>query len=453
MMPPSIRIGAGQAFWGDDITVPRWQVEQGHLDYLIMDFLAELTMSILQKQKLRDPKLGFAADIVPIMQDTLPAAAANGTKIIANAGGVNPVACGRAVRTVAEHLGLGDWARIAVVVGDDLLPSLPAIAEQHALANHDTGAAFETIASRVVSANAYLGSTEIAAALDAGANIVLTGRCTDSALALGPLIHEFGWAADDWDRLAAGIVSAHLIECGAQATGGNHQAGWQNMVGLDRVGYPIVEVTPDGHIEFTKTPGSGGAVDRETALEQLLYEIGDPSAYLTPDVTVDWTSITMTDAGHDRVLVRVGSGRPPPETLKVSITYHDGYMTSLMFPYAAPDAVAKAHAAQDILAKKIARLGLQLDGYRADIFGCGAIHGPRTPVSAGEPVEVLLRVAARSPHRDAIERLAIEVAPMHFGPAGLAGYIGGGRGRVSQVLSHWSALVDRSVVRPDVIMI
>ena len=435
--------------------MPRWQVEHGHLDYLIMDFLAELTMSILQKQKLRDPGLGFATDIIPILRDTLPAAAARGTKIIANAGGVNPQACGRAVLRAAEELDLGDWVRVAVVVGDDLLDDLPSLAGGGALANIDTGARFESIASRVVSANAYLGSAQIVAALDAGATVVIVGRCTDSALALGPLMHEFRWAPDDWDLLAAGIVAGHLIECGAQATGGNHQAGWQHMPGLDRVGYPIVEVTPTGEIEFTKTPDSGGAVDRETTLEQLLYEIGDPSAYLTPDVSVDWRSITIDDTGDDRVLVHVHlAGAPPPDTLKVSITYEDGYMTSLMFPYAAPDAVAKAQAAQHILEKKIARLGIELDGFRADIFGCGAIHGQRLPPSAyPEPVEVILRVAARSMDRAAIERLAIEVAPMHFGPAGLAGYIGGGRGRVSQVLSHWPALVDRSAVRPRMAML
>src|SRR5271170_4975712 len=252
-MPASIRIGAGQAFWGDDITVPRWQVEAGRLDYLIMDFLAELTMSILQKQKLRDPNLGFATDIIPILRDTLPAAAARGTKIIANAGGVNPQACARAVLAAAAELDLGDWVRVAIVTGDDLLDDLPSLAGNGALANIDTGAPFESIASRVVSANAYLGSAQIAAALDAGATVVILGRCTDSALALGPLMHEFSWAPDDWDRLAAGIVAGHLIECGAQATGGNHQAGWQRMNGLDRVGYPIVEVTETGEIEFSKT--------------------------------------------------------------------------------------------------------------------------------------------------------------------------------------------------------
>ena len=376
-MAATIRIGVGQAFWGDDITVPKWQVEQGNLDYLIMDFLAELTMSILQKQKLRNPGLGFAADIVPILRDTLPAAAARGTKIIANAGGVNPEACGRAVRQVATELNLGDWVRVAVVTGDDLLGQLPSLARDGGLANIDTGAEFGSIASRVVSANAYLGSEPITAALDAGATVVITGRCTDSALALGPLRHEFGWSADDWHQLAAGIVAGHLIECGAQATGGNHQAGWQRMTGLDRVGYPIVEVSPAGEIEFTKTPGSGGAVDRETTIEQLLYEIGDPAAYVTPDVCVDWRQITIAEAGDDRVLVRVpAAGAPRPATLKVSVTYTDGYMTSLMFPYAAPAAVAKARAAQAIFEKKIARLGIDLDGFEPTLSAAARSWGP-----------------------------------------------------------------------------
>jgi hypothetical protein len=455
-MPDSVRVGVGQAFWGDDITVPRWQVESGSLDYLVMDFLAELTMSILQRQRARDPRRGYATDVIPILRDTLAAAVQHGTRLIMNAGGVNPHACGAAVSELVAQLGLKDHVRVAVVVGDDLLDRLDDVHTRNPLQNMDTDAPFEEIADRVTSANVYLGAAPIVEALSQGATVVITGRCTDTALTLGPLIHEFGWAATDYDLLAAGVVAGHMVECGAQATGGNHHAGWWKVPGLARVGYPIVEVFRDGRIEFSKTPSSGGLVDRETTIEQLIFEIEDPHRFLTPDVTVDWTSFVVREIGVGLVEIAGVRGCPPPESLKASITFHDGFMTSLLWTYAAPDAVAKARAAGAIIQAKIDRLGLTLDATRADVFGCGAIHGPgKVPAATGapEPQEVILRFAARSRDERSIRRLSMEVAPMHFGPASLAGYIGGGRGHVSEILAQWPALVDRGEVNPQVVVI
>jgi len=446
-----VRIGAGQAFWGDDITVPRWQVETGELDYLVMDFLAELTMSILQRQREGGPDRGYARDVLPILRDTLPVAVERGTKLVMNAGGVNPAACAHAVRALVDDLGLRDDVRVGVVLGDDVLDRIDDIHRRQPLDNLDTGAGFDEIADRVTSANVYLGSLPIKEALDGGANVVITGRCTDTALALGPLMHEHGWGTDDHDLLAAGIIAGHMLECGPQATGGNHGAGWKN-VRFDRIGYPITEVSEDGRIVLTKTPDSGGLIDRETVIEQLLFEIEDPRRFLTPDVTVDWTTLSVKETAADTVEIVGATGGPPPPSLKTSITYRDGWLTTLMWVYARPDAVAKAEKARELIAAKIARLGLTLEDTRADIFGCGAIHGGRRPAGAPppEPDEVILRFAARGSDERSLRRLALEVAPMHFGPAGLAGYIGGGRGHVSDILSHWPALVARDEVEPRV---
>lgn len=442
---PSIRIGCGQGFWGDDIEAPLGLLEQDNLDYLVMDFLAEITMSILQKQRAKDPSRGYASDVIGIIRKILPALIAKGTKVITNAGGVNPAECGRAILRVVDEMGFSGQIRVGVVSGDDLMPNIAAITAVQPLDNMDTGQPFADIADRLLSANAYLGAAPICQALSQGADIVICGRSTDTALVLGPLQYEFGWAADDWDRLAAGIVAGHLIECGAQVSGGNHQADWKSVPGLDQVGYPVVVVDESGTVTLTKPPGTGGRVSVRTAIEQLLYEIGDPRAILTPDVTVDWTSFTLRQVGPDEVQVTGVKGSPPPPTLKVSASYADGYSTVLYWPYAWPDTAAKARAAISKITRKVQTLGLDLDT-RADVFGLNAIHGRRLPAPDEDPGEVLVRFAARSHSREAIERLSIEIAPMLFGPPGQAGFIAGGRGRVSQIVSYWPALLSPDLV-------
>ena len=449
----SIRIGCGQGFWGDDVEAPMAMVEGDNLDYLVMDFLAEITMSILQKQHQKDPSRGYASDVVGIISRILPTLVAKGTKVVTNAGGVNPFECGRAILRVVDELGFSGQIKVGVVAGDDLMPNIEAITAAQPLDNMDSGRPFADIAGRLLSANAYLGADPIRQALDGGADIVICGRSTDTALVLGPLRHEFEWAADDWDRLAAGIVAGHLIECSGQVSGGNHQADWKSVPGLDQVGYPVVVVDEDGTIVLSKPPNTGGRVSVATATEQLLYEIGDPRAVLTPDVTVDWTSFTLTQTGPDEVRVNGVTGSPPPPTLKVSASYADGYGTVLYWPYAWPDTAAKARAAISKIEHKVKALGLDLDSTRADVFGLNAIHGRRLPPPAGDPGEVLVRFAARSDNRESIERLSIEMAPMLFGPPGQAGFIAGGRGRVSQIVSYWPALLDPEFVdvRVDVL--
>ncbi|HEX2781367.1 MAG TPA: acyclic terpene utilization AtuA family protein, partial [Gemmatimonadaceae bacterium] len=315
-----VRVAAGQGFWGDWLDAPRRQVEGGQVDYLMLDYLAEVTMSILQKQKERDPRMGYARDFIGAMDSVMPAVADRGVKVIANAGGVNPPACAEAVREVARSRGASGKVKIGVVTGDDLLPRLDELmAQGHAFANMDTGEPLGSVRDRVLSANAYIGSAPIVEALERGANVVVTGRSTDTALTMAPLRHEFKWQAGDWNRLAAGIIAGHIIECGAQCSGGNCLYDWRNIPDLADVGYPVVEASADGTFVVTKHPHTGGRVSVHTVAEQLVYEMGDPHSYITPDVVADFTSIRLEEAGPDRVRVHGITGRPATDKLKVSI--------------------------------------------------------------------------------------------------------------------------------------
>lgn len=444
----SVRIGCGASSWGDDVGEPRELLTRARLDYLIMDYLAEVTLSIMRRQMDRDPAKGFATDVVTVISDILPLLASQGTKVVTNAGGLNPLGCAAAIAKIVADAGLADKIRIAVVDGDDLMPRLADLAATVPFSNYDDGRPFPEVRDRVVSANAYLGARPIRAALDTGANIVITGRCVDVAMTLGPLMYEFDWADDDWNRIGAGVVAGHLLECGPQSTGGNHQ-GWKTVPGLEHVGYPIVEVSPDGAVVLTKAPGTGGIVNAMTATDQLLHEIFDPKVFLSPDAMVDWTSISLHEQGNDRVLVSGVQGAPPPTTLKVSMTYRDGFRTVLMWPYAWPDARLKAETAIRKIEHTVKRLGLRLDATRADIFGMGAIHGRRLQAAGlecPEPLEVFARFAARSSHRQDIQRLAAQQAPMHKGPPGLAGHLAGGRGDVTPIYTHWPTLIPANLV-------
>jgi hypothetical protein len=322
-MKPVVRIANASGYWGDDPDALVRQVTGGPIDYVTMDFLAEITMVILQRQRARDPRAGFAYDFVEQLERALPAIAERGTSVVVNAGGINPIGCADAIETLCKQAGVS--LPIGVVTGDDLLPQLDALEAAGARLDHMDGERrYEEIRGRVVAANAYVSARPVVAALRGGARIVVTGRTTDAALILAPLVHEFGWAWDDWDRLAAGIAAGHILECGAQATGGNF-TDWLRVPSMLDMGYPIAEAEPDGSFVVTKHPGTGGIVTVRTITEQLLYEIGDPRAYLTPDVTADFTALQLTQDGADRVRVGGARGTPPPATLKVSMVYRHGY--------------------------------------------------------------------------------------------------------------------------------
>ncbi len=452
-MKKLVRVAAGQGFWGDDLDAPRRQAEGGEIDYLMLDYLAEVTMSILQKQKERDPAMGYARDFVGAIESVLPAITDRGVRVIANAGGVNPPACAAAVMEMAKTRGAAGKLKIGVVTGDDLLPRIDElIAAGHELANMDTGAPLSTVRGEVIAANAYIGSEPILEALTQGANIVVTGRSTDTALTMAPLRYEFGWRADDWDKLASGIVAGHIIECGAQASGGNCLHDWRNIPDLANVGYPIAEVAPDGTFTITKHAGTGGRVSVPTVTEQLVYEMGDPVSYITPDVVADFTTIQLEQAGENRVRVQGIKGGPPTDKLKVSIAYRAGFKAVGTLVYSWPDAVDKARAAERILRERLDRLGLRFDHVLAELVGHSSTHGPLAG-GPGDVPEVQLRFGVRGPDRKAVERFTREIAPLVLnGPPSVTGFAGG-RPKVEEIVAYWPALIDKTQVTSKVQLI
>ncbi|MBC7925069.1 MAG: DUF1446 domain-containing protein [Bryobacteraceae bacterium] len=440
-----IRIANGQGFWGDWLEAPVRLIEGGPLDYLMLDYLAEVTMSILQKQRKSDPALGYARDFPPLIGRIARQIKDRGVRVLANAGGVNPIACAREVRRLAPDL------KVAVVLGDDIAGDLNSLLEAgHLLANMDTGEPLFSIRDKILSANAYIGAFPLAEALATGADVVISGRCADSALALAPMVHEFGWSAADINKLASGIVAGHIIECGAQCTGGNSQVDWQSIPDLANVGYPIVEAEPDGSFVVTKHAGTGGRVNSDVVKEQLLYEIGDPRQYITPDCIADFTSIRLQDAGPDRVRVSGVEGAPPTPTLKVSVSYLWGWKAVGTLVYSYPDAVAKARAADRIVRQRLSELGLTFDAMHTEYFGFNACHGPASTKEESGVPEVQLRIGVRGHDKPAIERFTRELIPLVLsGPPTGTGY-GEGRPAVREVVAFWPALVPREVIQTRV---
>jgi hypothetical protein len=442
-----VRVASGQGFWGDDLDAPVRQVEGGPIDYLMLDYLAEVTMSIMQKQRARDPEAGYARDFVPLMERMFRRCIESRIRVVTNAGGVNPQGCADALVQAGRSAGVAGRARVALVTGDDLLGRLDDLLDRgHELANMETGASLASIRDRVQSANAYIGAAPIVEALRQGADVVVTGRSTDTALTYGPLIHEFGWASDDHDRIAAGVVAGHINECGAQCSGGNCLIDWWTIPNMAAVGFPIIEMSQDGTFVVTKHPDSGGRVTRASVAEQIVYEMGDPRTYITPDVIADFTSIRLDDLGEDRVRVHGITGGARTDFLKVSIAYASGWKATGTLTYAWPDAAAKAWAADRILRERLERLGLRFDEIRTELVGWDSTHG----VLAGDPPadlpEVQLRVGVRSDDRAAVERFTREIAPLVLtGPPSVTGFAGG-RPRVEEIMAYWPALLRREEV-------
>ncbi|MFM6955013.1 MAG: acyclic terpene utilization AtuA family protein [Ignavibacteria bacterium] len=450
MSTQSIRIASGQGFWGDLLTAPLTQVSKGDIDYLMLDYLAEVTMSIVQKQKLKNPALGYAKDLVQTCEDVLPYIASKGIKLITNGGGVNPEGARDAVFEVAKKLGI-TGLKIGVVLGDNILMHIDGlIAEGHTMNNMETGQPISEVKDQLLSANVYFGAKPIVEALQAGADIVITGRTTDTGLTLAPMIHEFGWSFDDWDKLAAGTVAGHINECGAQASGGNFLGDWESLPDMANVGFPIIEAFPDGTFIVTKHEGTGGAVTRETVSEQLMYEIGDPSEYITPDCIADFTSIKIEDLGNDRVKVYGITGKPATPFFKVSASYEDGYVAFSSLTYSAPDAYKKAKAGDAILRKRLDQLGLQFDEIRTEFIGMNACHGPIA--QAIEPNEVMMRIGVRGHDYASVERFGKEIAPLILtGPPSVTGFAGG-RPKPSSVVAYFPALLIKDMVNHSVVV-
>jgi len=442
-----IRIANGQGFWGDSLEAPLEQIRRGPIDYLTLDYLAEITMSILQKQRSRDPRTGYARDFVDMVGRGASDIVKRGVKVVANAGGVNPEACRDAVSKALNHPG----TKIGVVAGDDIMGRLDdLIAHGVELKNMETGESLATIRPRVQSANVYFGAAAIADALAKGAQIVITGRTTDTGLVLGPMMHEFQWARDDWDKLAAGTIAGHTVECGAQCTGGNCQVDWQSIPNFADIGYPVIEADPDGTFAITKHAGTGGRVTVASVKEQLLYEMGDPHEYITPDCVADFTSIQLKQDGPDRVRFFGIRGKPATTMYKVSISYSAGFKAIGTLMYSWPDAYAKAKAADQILRQRLDRLGLRFDAVRSEFPGANACHGSLAGDPPRDIAEVILRIGVRGQDKAAVERFTKEIAPLALnGPPTVTG-LGSGRPKVEEIVAYWPALIPKSEVSPQI---
>lgn len=447
----TVRVTSGLGFYGDNWLPVQAAIEHGDVQYVCSDHLAELTLAILQKDRQKDPAAGYARDLLPMMTQLWPAAASRGVKFVLNAGGLNPQAAALALQQLFAAKG---WrARVAVMMGDNLLDQIDALqAQGEALMHMDTGAAFDTVRADLVFANVYLGAQPIAKALALGADIVLTGRVADAALFLGPLIHEFGWAADDWDRLAQGVAVGHLLECSGQGSGGNFgSAGvWQRIPDLSHIGFPIAEINADAQVTLCKAPRTGGRINFHTVRQQLLYEVHNPRCYVTPDVILDMGALELHDLGQDRVQVRGAVGHPAPAQLKLVAGYRNGWMGHAVTGFSWPDALQKAQAVAQAVALQMQEKPLPHDELCVEYLGHNTFLGPHaSPASEDHTNEIWLRMAIRTrekKHADAFPRLFPWLALS--GPP----YMGGFHGMppASQLLGLWPALVNRKFIESQV---
>jgi hypothetical protein len=450
-MQEKIRIASGQGFWGDLIDAPYHQVTKGYIDYLVMDYLAEVTMSILQKQKNNNPSLGYARDIPELIKRLLPITKPKGIKIITNGGGVNPQACADACLQVARELGIKNL-KVGIILGDDIRDRIDEIVTDGCeLKNMDTGEPIKIIKDKLLSANVYFGAFPIVQALKEDADIVITGRTTDTGLTLAPMIYEFGWKQDQFDLMAAGTVTGHILECGAQASGGNFLGDWKSIKNFAEIGFPIAEAYPNGEVIITKHDNSGGRVSFETVAEQLVYEIGNPKEYITPDCVADFTSIKLKDLGKNRVKVFDVKGMQATDFYKVSCSYADGYSSVGTLTYSWPDALTKAKSADKILRKRLKNLNLKFDEIRTEFVGYNACHETLASDLPEDKInEIMLRVAVRSHEYNSVERFGKEIAPLILtGPPSVTGFAGG-RPKPSEVVAYWPALIPKNLVTPKI---
>ncbi|PYS99146.1 MAG: DUF1446 domain-containing protein [Acidobacteria bacterium] len=450
-MKEKVRVASGQGFWGDLLTAPVDQVRGGPIDYLMLDYLAEVTMSIMQKQRARDPQAGYAKDFISLMREILPDCVEKNIKVLSNAGGVNVAGCAEAIKDAARDLGLSGKVKIGVVSGDDILDRLDEFADQGVeITNMETGEPLSEIRDKVQSANVYLGAAGLVEALDKGAQIIVGGRLTDTGLTLAPLMHEFGWKFDDWDLVSAGTIAGHIIECGAQSSGGNCQYDWKNIPDLGRVGFPIVEAFPNGEFIVTKHDATGGRVNVQSVKEQLLYEMGDPKAYITPDVVADFSSINLAPDGDNRVHVFGITGNPKTEFYKVSIAYSAGWKAVGTLVYAWPDAYDKAKAADKVLRDRLDRLGLKFDLILTEFVGVNATHGHLAGEPSADIPEVQLRFGVRGQNKADVERFTKELAPLILtGPPAVTGFAGG-RPKVEEIMAYFPALIPKTLIETKV---
>lgn len=445
----TIRIGAAQGFYGDTIEPAVQTAKYGNVDYISFDCLAELTMAILKKDQMKNPELGYTRDITTSMQALLPFVKEKGIKLLTNAGGINPIGAQKEVIRVAQKLGMADL-KVAVVTGDNLIDDIDKYIEQGVSFHHmETNANFKEIQHKLLFANAYLGAMPIVEALRQGADVVITGRTTDTAQFLAPLIYEYGWTKTDLDQLASGVFMGHLLECSAQSTGGNFSGDWESVEQPENIGYPIAEVDVNGDFFITKVKECGGLVTTDTVREQMLYEIHNPSAYLTPDVVVDLTAVKLTQVEDNKVQVTGVKGKPAPKDLKVVMGYEDGYMGQAMMGFSWPDALKKAERTDGIIRKIIANKGLEYEKIDTSYLGYNSIHGPLASPPREELNEVYLRIAVKATSKRDAAMLSKVFPPVFLnGPPAAGAFIGNIPSR--QLLGMWSSLVPRALVEDKV---
>ena len=442
-----IKIANGQGFWGDSIDAPVKLIKSGEIDYLTLDYLAEVTMSIMQRQKLKNPKMGYARDFVKLIEENIDDIINNNIKIIANAGGVNPKACSEEIIEICKKKNID--LKIGIIEGDDIFPNIDNLISAGAeFKNMDTGEDFSDIRNKLYSANVYIDSFNVSKALDMGAQIVLSGRVTDPGLALGPMIHEFKWSKNDYDFLAGGTLAGHIIECGAQCTGGNF-TNWENVPDLANIGYPIIEIDKKSKFSVYKLKNTGGIINRESVSEQILYEMGDPKNYISPDVKVDFTSFEINDNNDDSVSIDSVNGYPPTDTFKVSISYFAGYKATGQLTISGPKAIEKAILTADIIFTRLKNAGYTYEDTKTELLGLNSCHLDIVNVN-DEPNEVVLRLSVKDSNKDKVNRFGMEIAPViTSGPPGITGFAGG-RPKAQPIVAYWPTLISKELVSTKV---
>lgn len=447
-MSKKVKIGGGQGFWGDSNDAAIHMIRHSDIDYLGCDYLAELTLSIMQRQKLKNPAMGYARDFVGLVKEIGREAYEKNIKILTDAGGMNIDGCVKEVSNTLKEQGVDNF-KIGYVTGDDMLARLPEMMKQGiAFNNMDDVGDFNEIKDKIVNANVYYGHEPIVECLKQEADMVITGRATDSALFLSPMMYEFGWAPDDYDNLARGIMTGHLLECGGQGAGGNYMYDWKSVPRMDELGFPIVELS-DNEMYITKAPDCGGIICEQSCKEQFLYEVLDPANYLTPDVNVDISHATLTNAGDNRVKVEGIKGKKRPDTVKLCIGYHAGYKVATYLSFAWPDAYEKAQYTADILMKKMKRKGLVAEEIRIDYLGVNALHlgvANMDPEMLKNMNEVVLRIAIRTKEKAEAAKIIPEISPLQLnGPPGASFF--GGRAKVQEVIGLWPTLIPRDTLQ------
>ncbi|MAR14931.1 MAG: ATPase [Candidatus Marinimicrobia bacterium] len=448
-MKKTIKIANGQGFWGDSVDAPYNLVKYGEIDYLTLDYLAEVTLSIMQRQKLKNPEKGYATDFVELFERIAVDIVNKNIKVITNAGGVNPEICREKLLKIAKKLNLN--IKIAIIKGDDILGDIDSlISDGVDFSNMDDNSDFSSIKNKVYSANAYIDSFSIAEALSTDANIVLAGRVSDPGLVLGPAIYEFNWKKTDYDKLAAGTLAGHILECGAQCTGGNYSQ-WMEVPNIDNIGYPIATLSDDTTFTISKDPDSGGIINKYTIIEQVLYEMGNPKKYISPDVVVDFTSFDIKELSSNIVQISGVKGYKDTETYKVSINYFNGYKASGQLTVSGPNALEKAKLTSEIIWKRLERAGILFDDKLTEFLGFSSCHGKKIGKLKSKDDEVVLRLSVRDFNKEKIIRFSKELAPViTTGPPGITGF-SGGRPRPQEIIAFWPCLIQKKHIKTKVI--